>query len=860
MRGSAPGFIRQFEDSSLISYAQNFEDVMLARVFAGRNTGFYVDVGAADPVNLSVTKWFYDLGWSGLNLEPNRQLFDRLAADRPRDINLDCGAGAAASEAQFFEPEVGELSSFDSRILDSAQNSGVPGTTRAVTVVPLTDLLKLHCPGRAIDFLKIDVEGWEAEVLKGLDLRQYRPIVILVEATVPQTSIESHMEWEPGVLNADYSFVYFDGVNRFYLANEHADLKEHFAVPPNVFDDFETFPLVRARTDAKQRLEAMHKLESFIQERDATIRKKDVVISNLLNSKSILRLILSQWTAKFSAKRLQRAQSSASLDASKLRTIVVDLTPVLPGGENGGAKVFVLELLRRLAEHAPHTQFVLLTQATAHDELAALDRENVRRLMILDPSRPPALRSLWIRIFSRVLAHLPGRLQRVAGRLGYALLTLSKRSGSRSLMRDLNVDLLFCPFTAPTYFEPDVPTVCVVYDLQYKAYPEFFSPEDVAHRGRTFIDAVRRSTALVAISDYSREVAIAEGKLDPASIKTVHLHISQHSLRNATRDESILSRLRLTAGKYLIYPANFWKHKNHEMLLTAFGLARRGGLADDIRLVCTGAPGERQQWLQRSARELGLENQILFPGYLANAELLALITNSAGVIFPSLYEGFGLPVVEAMATGVPVACSNVTSLPEVAGDAAILFDPRIPEQIAQAIISLAHDKELTSRLVQAGNLRAAQFSDSRLMAQQYWEIFEQATRMGGQSDVLFGEHPDGWVGPHLRLQVAPSEQSRTLDLEIALPNWAPIPKVKMLVQQNGQTKGEVTVLRGHSGTVSIPLPSGGGYFDINSNACFVPALTTRSNDQRELSAMLTKCSIAGLDGHNIVLFSQNAPT
>jgi FkbM family methyltransferase len=262
----------------LISYAQNFEDVMLARVFAGRDNGFYVDVGAADPVNLSVTKWFYDLGWSGLNIEPNKQLFDRLAADRSRDINLNCGAGATASEAQFFEPDVGELSSFDSRVQDKAQSNGVPGSTRTVAVAPLTDLLKLHCPGRAIDFLKIDVEGWEAEVLKGLDLRQYRPIVIVIEATIPQTQIESHMEWEPGVLCADYSFVYFDGVNRFYLANEHPDLKKHFTSPPNAFDEFETFALVRAKADAEQRLEAMHKLERFIQGRDAVIKEGDAMI------------------------------------------------------------------------------------------------------------------------------------------------------------------------------------------------------------------------------------------------------------------------------------------------------------------------------------------------------------------------------------------------------------------------------------------------------------------------------------------------------------------------------------------------------------------------------------------------------
>src|SRR3984893_5873697 len=92
-----------------------------------------------------------------------------------------------------------------------------------------------------------------------------------------------------------------------------------------------------------------------------------------------------------------------SPDMRTLRTIVVDMTPVLPGGENGGAKVFVLELLRRLAERAPQTQFVLLTQAASHEELAALDRANVRRVMVLDHNNPLVLRSLGTRLSSRVL-------------------------------------------------------------------------------------------------------------------------------------------------------------------------------------------------------------------------------------------------------------------------------------------------------------------------------------------------------------------------------------------------------------------------------------------------------------------------
>ena len=408
----------------------------------------------------------------------------------------------------------------------------------------------------------------------------------------------------------------------------------------------------------------------------------------------------------------------------QLRTIAVDLTPVLPGGENGGAKVFVLELLRRLAELAPQTQFVLLTQASAHEELASLDRPNVRRLMILGQATPSHASSRAKLVPSRLLRHLPARLQSVLGRVGYRISSASKRSESANLLRSIDADLLFCPFTAPTYAEPATPTVSVIYDLQYKAYPEFFTPEEVFERERTFIEACKRSVILTAISDFSRREAIQQGGLNPARIKTIHLQISSDRLRNAEKDESVIGRLELSRGQYLIYPANFWKHKNHEMLLTAFGIARNTGLPKHLKLVCTGALGERQQWLQRASEAMDLSRNVVFPGYLSSAELLGLLTNCAGVIFPSLYEGFGLPVIEAMAVGVPVACSNVTSLPEVAQDAAILFDPRIPGQIADAMIALVQDRERKARLIAAGTLRAAEFSDSMVMAREYWSIFQ----------------------------------------------------------------------------------------------------------------------------------------
>jgi hypothetical protein len=255
-----------------------------------------------------------------------------------------------------------------------------------------------------------------------------------------------------------------------------------------------------------------------------------------------------------------------------IKKIAIDLTPVLPGGENGGAKIFVLELLRRLAEMVPKTQFVLLTQAASHAELATLDRPNMWRLMVVGPSMANTLRSRLLGLAHRLLPHLPARLRGVINRWGYKLNTALKRGGSGAMLRNMGVDLLFCPLTAPTYFEPGIPTVCTIYDLQYKTYPEFFATEDVSHRDYTFIEACRRAAALTAISDYSRDSAINHGNLDPERIRTIHLRMAQRIAPRVEKAKAILGRLGLVPQRYLVYPANFWRHKNHEMLLTAFGI------------------------------------------------------------------------------------------------------------------------------------------------------------------------------------------------------------------------------------------------------------------------------------------------
>lgn len=410
-----------------------------------------------------------------------------------------------------------------------------------------------------------------------------------------------------------------------------------------------------------------------------------------------------------------------------LNVVAVDLTPILPGGENGGAKIFVLELLLLLRAMAPQTNFVLLTQTASHDELASMDCLNMRRQMVVGPVADNVLRSRLKEVALGLLPHLPGRVRRLVGRIRYTTYGVFRHGrASHSLLRDIGADLLFCPFTAPTYCESGIPTVCTIYDLQYKTYPEFFTAENLAHRERAFIDACRRATALTAISDYSRDSAISHGGLDPTRIRTIYLRMAQRIANGTECDKSIFDRLGLASRRYFVYPANFWKHKNHEMLLTAFGIACHEGLPADIKLVCTGAPGVRQSWLASATRTMNLGDRILFPGYLSNVELAALVANCNAVVFPSLYEGFGLPVIEAMAAGVPVACSNTTSLPEVAADAAIFFDPRVPTQIANAMISLSENDALRTRLIDAGLQRATEFSDVTRMAREYWQLFEFA--------------------------------------------------------------------------------------------------------------------------------------
>lgn len=256
-----------------ISYAQNFEDVMLARALADVGEGFYVDVGAQDPVIDSVTRWFYERGWRGINIEPVSHWFERIQEDRPRDTNLMCAVASTPGTLVIHESLDSGLSTASEEYARGHIAAGRKMARRTVPARRLDDILAEHAPAD-VHFLKIDVEGMEADVLASLSLTRYRPWILVIEATRPNTDTDVSQAWEASVVGAGYRLVYRDGLNRFYLAEEQMARAPAFDVPPNVFDDFIHYREHAGNEYAKSleaRLQGLHDTAQRLREDLATM-------------------------------------------------------------------------------------------------------------------------------------------------------------------------------------------------------------------------------------------------------------------------------------------------------------------------------------------------------------------------------------------------------------------------------------------------------------------------------------------------------------------------------------------------------------------------------------------------------------
>jgi glycosyltransferase involved in cell wall biosynthesis len=237
---------------------------------------------------------------------------------------------------------------------------------------------------------------------------------------------------------------------------------------------------------------------------------------------------------------------------------------------------------------------------------------------------------------------------------------------------------------------------------------------------------------VITISEFTKHTLIEKHRLPEQKIVVSH-HCADTIFYGENR--TLPSSSRPLPDDFILYPANFWKHKNHEGLLRALRMLRdEEGLVVDA--VLTGFPMPNGYPLAAKAAEYGVDAQVHILGHVSVGELADLYRHARMLVFPSRFEGFGMPLIEAMASGCPVAAANVASIPEVTGDAAVLFDPEQPRAIADAIAKLWRDKGLRDSMALRGRERAKAFSPAR-MAQAHLTAFNRAVNTYSVSQYLF---------------------------------------------------------------------------------------------------------------------------
>lgn len=215
-------------DGPFISYAQNREDVVLWRALGDIPNGRYVEVGANQPAMDSVTKAFYDRGWSGITIEPVHEYAEAHRAERPRDTMVETVITNQDTESiVLHEIAATGLSTIMDSVSLQHTEAGVRVVDRVVPAMQLSEVIEQHGGlGQEVHFMLVDTEGSEEQVLTSVDLGVFRPWVLVIESTAPNSVRQTHHAWEPMVLEAGYVFCQFDGLSRYYVAKERAALRE----------------------------------------------------------------------------------------------------------------------------------------------------------------------------------------------------------------------------------------------------------------------------------------------------------------------------------------------------------------------------------------------------------------------------------------------------------------------------------------------------------------------------------------------------------------------------------------------------------------------------------------------------------
>lgn len=644
---------------TFISYAQNFEDVLLNRVFRDRLDGFYIDIGALHPTSDSVTKAFYDRGWSGINIEPIKDFHNTICQERPRDINLNIAISDRAGSLDFFQVlQQPANSTLDKEIAYKvAYEKGLDVTSYNVVVKTLADICEEYI-NKQIDFLKIDVEGVEEQVILSGNWGKFRPTILLIESTLPNTNIRCQTNIPAILQDRNYQHVFFDGINDYFIAKESIELAKHFACPVNVLDFYVDYRKVEQQKHINNLLAMVSELQ-----------KKDILTASISSN----------------------SQLSESHQSSKIRPLKIafDISVLGMGYLDKKARTGVYRVTDNILKGLLKSSDVTLYLCSSIASISSACQEYLKT----------EFKSIELPLFT---------------------------------ISDINL-LKVSLYHSPFYPIPIEVTNCckliTIYDLIPVKFPEFFGHrQDSLIKGclnsitdNDFINCISEST--------KKDLLNYDSNISSDRVLVSHLAADEkkfYSCQDLQLINDVHQKYNIPETPYLLSVCTLEPRKNLAHVIRCFLKLIQEKDIPDLNLVLVGTQGwQYDEIITESNRDFILRERIIFTGFVPDEDLAPLYSDALAFLYLSIYEGFGLPPLEAMQCGTPVITSNTSSLPEVVEEAGIMISPDDVDGLCDAIYNLYTRVDLRKLLFQKSLEQSEKFTWEKTL-QQTIEIYKLA--------------------------------------------------------------------------------------------------------------------------------------
>ncbi|WP_231866929.1 MULTISPECIES: FkbM family methyltransferase [unclassified Anabaena] len=606
-----------------ISYAQNFEDVLLNRIFKNKLQGFYIDVGALHPTVDSVTKAFYDRGWSGINIEPIQEYYNLFQKERSRDINLNIAISNSEETLEFFQlvGQPGNSTLNKAIAYAIAKEKGLEVSQYTVAVKTLEAVCKEYV-NKKIDFIKIDVEGLEEQVILGANWEKFRPTVLVIETTIPNTNIRVDNNIPVLLQSQGYQHVFFDGINDYYIAEESSDLAKHFLFPVNVLDFYVDYRLI----EQQRKINELNRILNSMNHSIPTLETNQVNIENLNLVKPII-----------------------IIDAVFFQLY-----------QTGIARVW-----RSLLQQWAKTGFA--------NHILVLDRGNTA-------------------------PKFNGICYRTIPPYDYNNAEADKQM-LQQICDEVGADLFISSYYTTSI---TTPSVFMAYDM----IPEIMGWDMNNPMWREKHQGIQHASSYIAISAHTaRDLVGCFPDISIDAITVAHCGVDATFAPAKFEDINIFKTKYGISKPYFLLVGGGAGYKNSILFFQAFSqLASSYG----FDIICTGSGGI----LAPEFRE-HTSGSAVYMLQLSDEELAIAYSGAIALVYPSKYEGFGMPIIEAMACGCPVITCPNASIPEVAGEAAIYINDDDVDGLANALCDV-QKPSLRQSLITAGLAQAQKFSWSKM--------------------------------------------------------------------------------------------------------------------------------------------------